>query len=123
MKIKILVVDDVAANRALIRSFLSMKGFDVEVAEDGMKAYQAIRKNKYDLIFSDVEMPNMNGFEFLKRARSLPQYKTIPIIMLTSLNAQEHINTAKKLGASFYILKPFTKEKFDSILNRLDLSK
>lgn len=121
MKRKIIVIDDVPANRSLIRSFLSMMGFDVDTAEDGMKGLQAIKKDQYDIIFSDVEMPNMNGFEFLRRARALPQYKTTPIIMLTSLNTQDHVNTAKKLGASFYIVKPFTKDKFDSVLSKLKL--
>ncbi|OHD16019.1 MAG: hypothetical protein A2086_04865 [Spirochaetes bacterium GWD1_27_9] len=116
---KALVVDDMEINRNVIKSFLYFEKFDVDLAEDGIKGLDLLSKNKYDLVFSDIEMPNMNGMELLTRAKKNPTTKNIPIVMLTSLDKQEIIDKAKELGASGYIVKPFTKEKMETLLKNI----
>ena len=111
-----LVVDDTEFSRLTISTFLNLSGFNVDVAENGMVGLKNLSSKKYDLIFSDVEMPNMNGFEFLKRIKTNNLYKHIPVVMLTSLNDDETVSKLKVLGATFYICKPFSREKMKSAL-------
>lgn len=121
MKKKVLILDDMEMNRHLIKSFLTIKGFEVEVAEDGMEGMNHLKDKSFDLIFSDIEMPNMNGFEFLRRVKTNPKHKNTPVVMLTTLDKQEHKDRAKKLGASHYLVKPFTREKITEVLTDLKM--
>lgn len=110
---KILVADDMEANRTRIKTFLFMKHFDVETAEDGLAAKKLLEAGGFDLLVSDIEMPNMNGFELLAWTRKNPGTARMPVIMLSSLDSPEVLDRCKRLGASAYIVKPFTKEKID----------
>jgi CheY-like chemotaxis protein len=121
-KKKILVVDDMDGNRKLIKSFLFFYGFDADLAEDGLAGKKLAASNAYALIISDIEMPNMNGFEFLQWVRSDPARKSLPMIMLSTLDSQEVKDRCKRLGASAYIVKPFTKEKIDAALKQVGLA-
>lgn len=115
-KKRVLVVDDMEINRSMIKTFISLLGFDVETANDGLEALRKATVSAFDAIFSDVEMPNVNGFELLARLKKNPATKSIPVIMLTTLDKDEHVNKARQLGAAHYIVKPFNKDK---ILNAL----
>jgi two-component system, chemotaxis family, chemotaxis protein CheY len=108
-------------NRKLIKSFLHFYGYEADLAEDGLLGKKAVTANRYDLIFSDIEMPNMNGFEFLQWVRSDASRKSIPMIMLSTLDSPEVISRCTRLGASAYIVKPFTKDKVDAALKSLGL--
>ena len=114
-----LVVDDMAINRAAIKGFLSILGLEVELAEDGLLASQMINKKKYDVIFSDIEMPNMNGYELLRLVKRHPLNGSTPVIMLSTLNKPEDMEKAKKLGANFYMVKPFTGDGVKNALRTL----
>lgn len=103
-----LVIDDTDVHRTATRTFLTMLGFAVEQAADGLQALQMLDTKKYDLIVSDIEMPNMNGVEFLKRARKHPAASATPIIMLSTINSEEMKANLLRLGASYYLVKPFT---------------
>lgn len=120
-KKKALVVDDGAMNRSFIKTFLSIQGFDVQTAEDGLLGLEAAKKDVYDVVFSDVEMPNMNGLEFLKSVKKLDSYKSVPVIMLTTVDKPEVIDRAKALGAVFYMIKPFNEEKMAEALKKAGL--
>ncbi|MFN4149714.1 MAG: response regulator, partial [Candidatus Sericytochromatia bacterium] len=118
MRKKALVLDDVKLNQLTISSFLQLSGFDVDIEVDGLKGLKIISENKYDLIFSDIEMPNMNGLEFLKRVKSMDSHKNIPIVILSSVNKQDIIDKALHLGAVSYINKPYNREKMISALGK-----
>lgn len=115
-KKKALVADDMEVNRNAIKTFLFFSKFDVDLASDGLEAKALYEKASYDLVFSDIEMPNMNGFEFLTWIRKSSARKTTPVIMLSSLDSPEVIERCKRIGATAYIVKPFTKEKMDAAL-------
>lgn len=119
-KKKVLVVDDMEMNVNLVKSFLTILGFDVLTASDGMAGLEVLKANPVDLVFSDVEMPNMNGFEFLRNIKKTNP--SLPVIMLTTLDKQEHLDRAEKLGASAYIVKPFTAEKVKAALSKAGLA-
>lgn len=117
---KALVVDDGQLNRTFIKTFLVTKGYDVDTAEDGLEGLNLAKANSYNLIFSDIEMPNMNGLEFLKNIRQEIKYTNIPIVMLSTLDKPEVIDRAVKMGATHYMVKPFTTEKMDIAFNIID---
>jgi len=120
-KQKVLVTDDMEANRNAIKSFLFFFHFEVDVAKDGLEAKEMFEKKAYDLVFSDIEMPNMNGFEFLAWIRRSSTRKNVPVVMLSSLESPEVIERCKKIGATAYIVKPFTKEKMEEALKKTGL--
>ena len=116
-KRKALVVDDMSDLRSLTKVMLMMRGFVVDEAVDGVEALKRIESGQhYDVVFSDVNMPNMNGFELLKRVRRHPNFKNLPIVMLTSERKQQDIDTGKRLGCTYYMLKPFSKEEIHKAL-------
>ncbi len=119
-KKRALVVDDQNINRVFIRTFLLTKGYEVETAEDGLDGLSKAKASSYDLIFSDIEMPNMNGLEFLKNIKQEVAYKNIPIVMLSTLDKPEVIDRAIKMGATHYMVKPFTTEKMDAAFSVID---
>jgi len=111
---RILVADDMEANRTRIKTFLFMKHFTVDTAEDGLAAKKLLEKGGYDLLVSDIEMPNMNGFELLAWVRKNATTAGMPVVMLSSLESPEVVERCTRLGANAYIVKPFTKEKVDA---------
>lgn len=116
-----LVVDDLEQNRTAIKSFLFFYKYDVEVAPDGLAARNLFGTGQYDLVVSDIEMPNMNGFELLAWIRQSSTRKETPVIMLSSLDSPQTIERCKKLGANAYIVKPFTKDKMEAALRSAGL--
>jgi CheY-like chemotaxis protein len=109
MSARILVVEDDASLRDLLRLHLSAAGYEVQVAEDGIAAGYKVLKSPPDLIITDVNMPNMDGFEFvaaLKADKSLPP---IPVIFLTSL--EEGDQRGRELGAVGYVTKPVRADR------------
>jgi two-component system chemotaxis response regulator CheY len=117
-KRKVLVVDDTFEHRGLTKMMLMMRGFLVEEATNGAEALKILETpgGHYNLIFSDVSMPNMNGFELLKQVKRRPLLKDIPFILLTSEKKQSDIDTGKRLGCAYYMLKPFTGEDMKKAL-------
>jgi len=122
MKKKVLVVDDVDAHRACIKSFLLLKSFDVADAKDGVEALNKSQTQTFDAVFTDIEMPNMNGLELLTRLRRNDKYKRVPIIVVSSVNNPAEIDRAFKLGATAYIVKPYTVKKIADVLQQLNLN-
>ena len=117
-----LVVDDEKKNRDTVKTFLLLRGYKVTEAENGMEALKVLKNDKeFDVIFSDVEMPNMTGFELLARVKRDNTVKHIPVIILTSLNDPAHIDKAKKLGSSAYIVKPLNRDKITTAFKEAGL--
>lgn len=107
----ILAVDDSATVRKFVSVSLSMQGFKVITACDGMDALEKLPSEKVDLIITDLNMPNMDGFELIRALRDNPQYKELPVIILTSLTDEGSRETGQKLGVSSFVVKPFSLEK------------
>lgn len=102
---KILLVDDSATTRTLEKNILSKVGYTIETAENPIEAFDKMKIDRFDLIISDLEMPEMNGIEFLERLKTDEMYSEIPVIMLSSVLDEETKNKAIGLGAKKYISK------------------
>ena len=124
LQIKILVVDDFATMRKVVRNLLKQVGYEnIVEAEDGVMALKALKSQKIGLIISDWNMPNMTGLELLIAVRADEDLKTTPFLMVTAEALQDNVITAVKAGVSNYIVKPFTAEvlndKIKKILEKL----
>ena len=109
-QMKFLVVDDFSTMRRIVRGLLKEMGMNhTDEAEDGAIALHMLKNNKYDFVVSDINMPNMNGFELLKAIKADPDLKSLPVLMVTAEARKEDIVLAVQSGASGYIVKPFTK--------------
>jgi two-component system chemotaxis response regulator CheY len=122
--LKFLIVDDFSTMRRIIRNLLKEIGFNnAEEAEDGVMALSKLKEGGFGFVVSDINMPNMNGFELLSKIRAEPDIKHLPVLMVTAEARKEDIVMAAQAGASGYIVKPFTKatleEKVNKILQRL----
>ncbi len=106
----IFLVDDSLTMLMSLKGRLKMAGFNIETAEDGVQAMEKLRAGlKPNLIITDINMPNMNGVEFLKQARNLPNCRFIPILMLTVLDmAMEKREEVRKIGATGWLVKPIS---------------
>jgi two-component system chemotaxis response regulator CheY len=122
--LKFLIVDDFSTMRRIVRGLLKEMGCNnAEEAEDGVVALGMLKANKFDFVVSDINMPNMNGFELLKAIKADESLKHLPVLMVTAEARKEDIVMAAQSGASGYIVKPFTKatleEKVQKILQKL----
>ena len=105
---KILVVDDEARIRQLIRKYAEFEGHTVEEAVDGMQAIDICRKNKYDLIIMDVMMPELDGFS---ACREIRKFSTTPVIMLSARGEEYDKIHGFELGSDDYVVKPFSPKE------------
>ncbi|MCA3252064.1 MAG: chemotaxis response regulator CheY [Pseudomonadota bacterium] len=122
--LKFLIVDDFSTMRRIIRGLLKEMGCNnAEEAEDGAVALGMLRAGKFDFVVSDINMPNMNGFELLQAVKADDTLKHLPVLMVTAEARKEDIVLAAQSGAAGYIVKPFTKatleEKVLKILHKL----
>ena len=109
MAANILIVDDDASMRDLLRLHLSAAGYEVQVAEDAIVAGYMVLRSPPDLIISDVNMPHMDGFEFIEALKADKTLPPIKVIFLTSVEEGDH--RGKALGAVGYITKPVRADK------------
>jgi two-component system chemotaxis response regulator CheY len=103
----VLTIDDSPSVRKLVEFALKLKGFEVDSAEDGQEGLERMREERFDAIVLDVNMPRMDGLEFLRRIRADQLYASIPVIMLTTEGQERDKDKAIELGATAYIVKPF----------------
>jgi CheY-like chemotaxis protein len=108
---KVLIVDDEEVIRKFLRINLLKLGHEVNEAMDGAQALEQLGKGTYDLLISDVLMPNKNGWELLKAVRSNPRTKDLSVILLTAKNEDADMFQGYDLGANYYMTKPFTKDQ------------
>ncbi len=109
----ILIIDDSSALRNTLSLSLERRGYRVLQGRDGLEGLQQLRDNlQTNLVICDVEMPNIDGFEFLTTRRQEPQLTKIPVVMLTSRTTDKHRALAKSLGAVGFFTKPYVEEKF-----------
>lgn len=106
-----LVVDDSRAIREAMTSMLGREGWIVDVAEDGAHALELTRQSRYDLVVTDLEMPELGGFELITRLRGDPRFEGTPILIITSRASPEHRRRARELGVRALVAKPITRRK------------
>jgi two-component system chemotaxis response regulator CheY len=122
--LKFLIVDDFSTMRRIVRGLLKEMGCNnADEAEDGAVALTMLKATKYDFVVSDINMPNMNGFDLLKAVKADESLKHLPVLMVTAEARKEDIVMAAQSGAAGYIVKPFTKatleEKVQKILQKI----
>jgi two-component system chemotaxis response regulator CheY len=123
MPANVLIVDDSATIRKMLARVLRqnevIRGSIFE-AGDGVQALEVLENHPVSLVLSDINMPNMDGLEFLKRMRAKGDWAKIPVVMITTEGSEETMLEAMQAGASAYVQKPFTanqiKEKLSSLL-------
>lgn len=113
----IVVMDDDASTRVLVSGVLRKEGYDVLAAEDGAIGLALIREHKPDLVVSDVQMPNLDGFGVLEAVRANEEISTTPIILLTSLQDRAHMRQGMTTGADDYLTKPFAPQELRDAVN------
>ena len=122
--IKFLIVDDFSTMRRIVRGLLKEIGYaNADEAEDGAVALSMLRSGRFEFVVTDINMPNMSGFDLLTEIRKDPGLKHLPVLMVTAEARKEDIVRAAQEGASGYIVKPFNKatleEKVQKIMQKL----
>ncbi len=118
--LRFLIVDDFSTMRRIVRNLLKECGFaDADEAEDGIAALQKLRNGAFYFVVSDINMPNMNGFQLLGEIKKDDKLKHLPVLMVTAEARKEDIVLAAQQGASGYIVKPFTKATLEDKVNHI----
>lgn len=119
MKPKILAVDDAVTMRKMVAFTLRGAGFEVVEAGDGAEALTKVKAQSFDLIITDLNMPNMNGIEFTRAARQHLGARKVPILILTTESELTKKNEARAAGATGWIVKPFEQAQLISVVKRV----
>lgn len=116
---QILIVDDSVSLRMALRDALSDAGYDVIEACDGQDALTKLDGRRYHLVISDVNMPHMDGYAFLRTLRMLPAYKYTPVVVLTTVEPDPANLRARQAGAKAWLAKPFQAQQLLSVVAKL----
>ena len=116
--VRALFVDDSLSVRKVGEKFLGALGLDVTLAVDGQDALAKLRQSRFDIVFTDLEMPRMHGYELIREIRATPALAALPVVVVTSRSGQKHRDQAEALGASDYLTKPFTPQMLEDALLR-----
>jgi chemosensory pili system protein ChpA (sensor histidine kinase/response regulator) len=116
--IRALFIDDSLSVRKFAEITLKALGVSVTLAIDGVDGMNKLRDGTFDVVFTDLEMPRMHGFELIGELRFLPAYKDLPIIVVTSRSGQKHQQQARAVGATDYLTKPFSAQMLETALKR-----
>jgi len=108
---KILVAEDSNSVRKFIVFALKLTGYEILPAVDGMDALEQLSKIKVDMLITDLNMPNIDGLRLIKTIRENPEYQNLPIIILSSLSADDDIKAGLDAGANSYLIKPFNTKR------------
>lgn len=118
--LKFLVVDDFSTMRRIIRNLLKELGYsNVEEAEDGSSALNRLKRETFDFVITDWNMPGMDGLQLLQSVRADASMANLPVLMVTAEAKKENIIAAAQSGASGYIVKPFTSATLDEKLTKI----
>ena len=113
-KVSVLIVDDSSVMRKIVERSLRLAGIEIDKvleADSGAAALSVIQQNDPDMIFSDINMPTMDGIEFIRQLQGVESAKGVPVVMITTEGGQTRVMEALALGAQGYIRKPFTPEQ------------
>ena len=115
----ILVVDDSASIRQMVAFTVKNSGYEVVEAVDGMDGLEKAKSKNFNLILTDQNMPRMDGLTLVKSLRALPQYKTVPILMLTTESSDAMKAQGKAAGATGWLVKPFDPQKLIEVVKKV----
>lgn len=116
---RILAVDDSVSMRRMVAFTLKSAGFDVAEAEDGQSALELARREKFNLVLADVNMPGMDGIELIRALRAEVDYKYTPLLMLTTESGLDKKQEGKAAGATGWIVKPFNPDQLVATIRRV----
>jgi len=117
---RVLLVEDSPITQDLEKRIIISMGYDVDTADDGMKALEKLETEQYDVVISDIMMPNLNGLDLCMKMKSEKRFEKIPFILVTSLDKDEDIRRGLEAGADAYILKSeFDQENLHETIERL----
>jgi two-component system chemotaxis response regulator CheY len=120
LSMKILIVDDFATMRRIMKNILKQIGFsNIIEADDGTTAMEELKKTSVDLIISDWNMPKMTGLDLLKKVRSTDGLKDVPFLMVTAEAQKQNVIDAVQAGVTNYVVKPFTAEAISEKLEKI----
>ena len=122
MTIKVLAIDDSRTIREMLRHTLSEGGFEVHVAEDGIDGLEKLPQVGPDVVITDINMPRMDGFGVIDSIRSMDRFSGLPILVLTTENAQDMKERARRSGATGWIVKAFDDAKLIGTIRRITVS-
>ncbi len=115
----IMTVDDSTSIRQMVSFTLNQVGYEVLEAVDGQDAVDQLARNDIDMMLTDLNMPNKNGLELIEWVRSIPKFRFVPIIMLTTESEAEMKQKGKAAGATGWIVKPFKPEQLLAIVKKV----
>jgi len=116
---RILTVDDSASMRQMVSFTLRKAGYEVTEAVDGKDGLDKVAAEKFDLIITDLNMPNVDGIQMITGVRKTPGYSFVPILMLSTESQAEKKNEGRKAGATGWIVKPFNAEQLVAVVQKL----
>ena len=119
MSKSILIVDDANTIRQLLSMTLRNAGYNVVEACDGQDGLTKLNGNSVNMIVTDLNMPVMNGIEFIKAVKSLPHFKFVPIVMLTTESEESKKREGQAAGAKAWIIKPFKPETIIAVVKKI----
>jgi two-component system chemotaxis response regulator CheY len=115
----ILTVDDSASMRMLLKASLTAQGFKIEAANDGRHGLERMSEVMPDLLITDINMPEMDGFELIEAVRAKPEFRGVPILVLSTEFSDEKKARARSAGATGWITKPFDATKLGTAIRRV----
>ena len=119
MTTKVLAIDDSRTMRDMLHLALTSAGFDIELAEDGVEGLARLSSYDADVVITDLNMPNMDGFGFIEAVRQRKTWPGLPILVLTTESAQELKDRARNAGATGWIVKPFDETQLVAAIRRV----
>jgi two-component system chemotaxis response regulator CheY len=119
MTIRILAIDDSPTMRGLVAAALEPNGFELHLAEDGMKGLDILSKADPHLVITDINMPRLDGFGVIEGVRSSAAYASVPILVLTTESGNDLKDRARRAGATGWIVKPFDDSRLIQTINRV----
>ena len=119
MSRSILTVDDSPSIRLMMKLTLAGEGYEVVQCSDGVEALEYARTHPADLVLTDINMPRMDGLTLIRELRTLPAYKTVPMLILTTESGQERKKIGKANGATGWLVKPFDNQQLLATIARV----
>ncbi len=119
MSLSVLAIDDSRTMRNLLSAALGRAGYSVELAEDGQDGLERFAETNPDVVITDINMPNLDGFGVIEGVRSMARGRVVPILVLTTESAPELRQRARAAGATGWIVKPFDDEKLIWAIERV----
>ncbi|MCB1516284.1 MAG: response regulator [Hyphomicrobiaceae bacterium] len=116
---RVLTVDDSRTMLAMLKHTLAGAGYEVLQAEDGQQGLDVLQGNPVDVVITDVNMPVMDGIEFIRQVRATGAHQSLPILILTTETSQEKRDEGRAAGGTGWIVKPFDPEKLLSVIKKV----